>query len=131
MERNRSAQRPIVRIVGAIASLALLSRVTGCSDSGRTDAIVVANHTSQTLHFQVVRLDGKAFDLGKTAAPGETVVLIDVSYLQQDAGMGRSGCTVGDLTALGPDGSLVKRFPPPVCAPVILSVGQEPASSGS
>jgi hypothetical protein len=41
----------------------------------------------------------------------------------------RDRCTVGELRGLGPDGQVVSRIPPPVCAPTTVVIGSAASPS--
>ena len=109
-----------MRICAFVALLVV--SLAGCVDSHITDAVIVTNDSSQTLHFEIVTAAGKPFTLSLTAAPGQTVRLLDGSQLSDDAGLTRGRCTVGELRAVAPDGRIVAVWPPPVCATTTLTV---------
>jgi hypothetical protein len=67
-----------------------------CNDAHITDAVMVANHTRETLHLDIVLVDGSRFVLDTSAMPDETVRLLDGSQLSDGAGMMRDRCTVGE-----------------------------------
>jgi hypothetical protein len=117
----------MVRLWSLIMAVAFAS--VGCNDAHITDAVMVANRTNETLHFDIVLADGNRFALNTSAMPGETVRLLDGSQLSDGAGMMRDRCTVGEIRALGPDGHTVSRVAPPVCAPTTVVIG--PAASAT
>src|SRR5439155_25735256 len=94
-------------------SLALV----GCfDDKGLTDTVWVRNNTDVTLHFTIIKVDGKPFELPDKVAPGEMHKLLSGFQLHSDAGLGIDRCTKGDVIAYDPSGRLVARHPPPLCA---------------
>jgi hypothetical protein len=100
-----------------------------CNDAHTTDAIMVTNRTSETLHFDLVVVDGSRFALNTPAMPGETVALLSGSQLSDGAGMMRNSCTVGEIRALGADGQTVSNVAAPVCAPTTVVIGPTPSPS--
>jgi hypothetical protein len=96
--------------------------LAGCVDSHITDAILVTNHSSDTLHFEITTVGGASFPLVATAAPGETIRLLEGSQLSDGAGLTRGRCTVGDIRALANDGQTLVTWPAPVCATTTLTV---------
>jgi hypothetical protein len=91
--------------------------LSGCfTDVGTTDTVWVRNNTNVTLHFTIVKVDGKPFDLPEMVAPGETFGLLDGFQLDSDAGLGIERCTAGDLIAYDQSGREIGRHPPPLCA---------------
>lgn len=106
----------------AVVGLLVAGLIAGCVDSHLDDAILVKNNSADTLHFQITTVDGRVFPLVKTAAPGETIRLLDGSLLSDDAGMTQNRCTVGDIRALGGDGGTRAVWPAPVCATTTLTV---------
>ena len=105
-----------------LACLLLAIVASACVDSHITDAILVTNNSGGTLHFEVTTVRGESFPLVGTAAPGETIRLLDGSQLSDGAGLTRDRCTVGDIRALGRDGTIVATWPAPVCATTTLTV---------
>jgi len=101
----------------------------GCDDRGLTDVVTVVNNTGQVVHFEIVTVQGPPFQLSKTANPGETVGLFEGGLLSDGAGFMRDRCTVGELRAIDPDGRVLQRFAPPICAPSNLAIGDVPGSS--
>jgi len=101
----------------------------GCDDRGLTDVVTVVNNTGQVVHFEIVTVQGTPFPLNKTANPGDAVRLLEGSQLSDGAGLMRDRCTVGELRAIGPDGSVLQRPPPPICAPSNVVIGGGPGSS--
>jgi hypothetical protein len=91
-------------------------------DEHITDAVIVTNDVSVPLHFEIDLVDGRSFALTTVAEPGESVRLLDGSQLSDGAGIMKDRCTVGELRALGPDGEVVERLPPPICAPATVVV---------
>ncbi|HET9084435.1 MAG TPA: hypothetical protein VFN41_08535 [Candidatus Limnocylindrales bacterium] len=112
--------------VFAVGAFVLL--VAGC-DEHITDAVIVKNDTTAPVHFTIDLVDGRSFDLPVTAAPGASVRLLDGSQLSDGAGITRERCTVGELRAIGPDGTIVDRLPPPICAPTTVVVDGMPSPS--
>jgi hypothetical protein len=108
--------------VSKLACLLLAIAVSGCVDSHITDAILVTNNSGGTLHFEVTTVRGERFPLVGSAAAGETVRILDGSQLSDGAGLTRNRCTVGDIRALGRDGTIVATWPAPVCATTTLTV---------
>jgi hypothetical protein len=108
------------RSLGLFAIL-LVVAVVGCDDSHITDSVRVVNDTPDILGFEITLADGSNFPLPDRAKPGETIDLLDGSQLSDGAGMMRDRCTVGEIRALGPDGSIAARWPPPVCAPTTIT----------
>jgi len=100
-----------------------------CNDAHITNAVMVTNHTSETLHFDIVLVDGSRFALNTPAMPGETVALLSGSQLSDRAGMMRNSCTVGEIRALDADGQTVSNVAPPVCAPTTVVIGPTPSAS--
>lgn len=109
-----------MRIVALLAFL--MAAASGCIDSHITDAISVTNDSPEALHFEITTVAGESFALVRTAAPGQTISLLDGSQLSDGAGLTRNRCTVGELRALAPDGHVVASWPPPVCATTTLTV---------
>jgi hypothetical protein len=105
-----------------VVPLFLAISVGACIDSHITDAISVTNASSETLHFEITTVAGEPFPLQRSAAPGQTIRLLDGSQLSDDAGLTRNRCTVGELRAIEPDGRVVAAWPPPVCADTTLTV---------
>ena len=103
--------------------------VGGCNDRGLTDVVTVVNNTDQVVHFEIVTVQGTPFQLSKTANPGETVGLFEGGLLSDGAGFMRDRCTVGELRAIDPDGRVLQRFAPPICAPSNVVIGGGPGSS--
>jgi len=103
--------------------------VVGGCDRGRTDAVTVVNNTGQVVHFEIVTVQGTPFPLNKTANPGDAVRLLEGSQLSDGAGLMRDRCTVGELRAIDPDGRVLQRFAPPICAPSNVVIGGGPGSS--
>jgi hypothetical protein len=106
----------------AVVGLFLAILVAGCDDSHLTDAILVTNNSAETLHFEITAVDGGTFPLARTAAPGETIRILDGSQLSDGAGLTRDRCTVGDIRALADDGRTLATWPAPVCATTTLTV---------
>jgi|GEM_PF-6520203 hypothetical protein len=105
-----------------VGGLLLAGIGAGCVDSHITDAILVTNDSAYTLHFEITTVDGGSFPLVTTAAPGETIRLLDGSQLSDGAGLTRDRCTVGDIRALADDGHALATWPAPVCATTTLTV---------
>lgn len=105
-----------------LACLLLAIAMSGCVDSHITDAILVTNNSSGPLHFDVTAVGGERFPLVGTAAPGETIRILDGSQLSDGAGLTRDRCTVGDIRALGVDETIVATWPAPICATTTLTV---------
>lgn len=110
----------------AVGAFPLL--VAGC-DEHITDAVIVENDTTAPVHFVIDLVDGRSFDLPVTAGPGASVRLLDGSQLSDGAGIMRQRCTVDELRAIGPDGTVVDRLPPPICAPSTVVVDGTPSPS--
>jgi hypothetical protein len=116
----------LAKLLGA--SLVVLM-IAGC-DEHITDAVTVTNKTSVPLRFEIDLVDGRrSFDLVRTATPGESIRLLEGSQLKDGALIMRGRCTVSELRALGPNGEIVDRLPPPICAPAELVVDGLPAPS--
>jgi hypothetical protein len=98
-----------------LVAVALAFTLASCSDVSRTDAVWVVNNTHVTLHFTIIKLDGKPFDLTDEVPPGELVGLLSGFQLDSDS-LGLNRCTVGDLIAYDPNGREVARHPPGLCA---------------
>ncbi|MEA2675331.1 MAG: hypothetical protein QOI92_2523 [Chloroflexota bacterium] len=105
-----------------LACLLLAIAVSGCVDSHITDAILVTNNSSGPVHFEVTTVGGENFPLVGSAAPGETIRLLEGSQLSDGAGLTRDQCTVGEIRALGRDGTIVATWPAPVCATTTLTI---------
>jgi hypothetical protein len=120
-DRASAGKSPPVSRTLAVC-LGILVCVAACVDRGITDAVVVTNQTSETVHFQLVAVDGRNFDLVANAAPGQSARVLDGCQLSDDAGLMRDRCTVGELRAIGPDSQIVSRFRLPVCAPSTLII---------
>jgi hypothetical protein len=98
---------------------ALSWALSGCGqvmDVGVTDGVWVRNSTDVTLHFAIIKADGKPFDLTDEVTPGETYELLHGSQLSSGAGLMVDRCTVGDLIAYDPSGREIARHPPGLCA---------------
>ena len=91
------------RLAKTFALGAFILLVAAC-DEHITDAVIVTNETSVPLCFEIDLVDGRSFDLVRTAEPGESILLLDGSQLSDGAGIMKDRCTVGELQAIGPDG---------------------------
>jgi hypothetical protein len=118
----------VERVAGLAAVAVCAALVAGC-DPGITDAIVVENETTSSLHFQIVAIDGRVFPLPREVAPGGTLRLLEGGQLSPGAGLVVDGCTVGDLVAYADDGQEVARHAPPVCAPSLWVIGMSDVRS--
>lgn len=107
-------------MAGSLAVCLIL--VSSCIDSYITAEIAVQNDSDQELAFAVTLEDGSDFVLPARARPGEMVAVLSGSQLSDWAGISEKRCTVGELRALSPDGLIIKRWPPPVCATTTLTV---------
>ena len=105
-----------------IALLLLSASIAGCIDDHITDAVNVTNESSHVLRFEIDLDSGQPFLLPPTAAPGQTIRLLDGSQLSDYGGMTRERCTVGELRAFNPDGTIAARWGPGVCATTTLIV---------
>jgi hypothetical protein len=101
-------------------AIAVAIALIGC-DEHITDAVSVENDRPDVLRFEITLADGSNFPLVTRAQPGETVAVLSGSQLSDDAGMMRNRCTVGELRAIGPDGRVVARWPPPICATTTIT----------
>jgi len=102
----------------AVAALSLAVAACGgiFTDEGITDSVRVQNNTNLTLHFKIIKVDGKLFDLYEQVAPGGRLNLLSGGQLAADEGLMVDRCTVGDVIAYDPSGREVARHPPPLCA---------------
>jgi len=109
--------RPGPRTLVGVAMAALVTTsVVACVDTHIADAVWVKNHTPDSLHFELVAVDGRRFPLVRNIAPQQEGAVLTGSQLNPGAGLTVDRCTVGDLIALAPDGHEVTRHPPPLCA---------------
>jgi hypothetical protein len=99
----------------AAVAVGLCLIVASCIETP-SEPVVVQNNTTERLTFGLVLADGTEDRLGRDAPPGERVALLAPYQLEEDFGLGKDGCTVGDLIAYGEDGREVARHPPPLCA---------------
>jgi hypothetical protein len=115
MRPQTRSSRLRVSVIGSawLAALAL----TGCIDRGLTDAVVIVNHTPDTLRFALIAEDGRWFDLMAPATSGTSAIVLSGSQLSDGAGLMRDRCTLGDLIAFDANGHTVARLLPPLCAP--------------
>jgi hypothetical protein len=130
---HHQARVPRVRRLSRmVAGLTIcLAIVTACTDPGLGAAIMVENRTDVTLHFGLVMTNGREFPLTDEVPAGDKFVLLAGSQLSEDAGMLVDACTVGDLSAYGPDGSEVARHPPPLCAMTVPTWVIQPSEGPS
>src|SRR6266511_427010 len=112
--RRRSAYR---RRTGRLSLVLLVATsFAACVDFHITDAVWVKNLTSNSLHFELIMVNGRRFPLVRNIAPGQEDTVLSGGQLSPDAGLTVNRCTVGDLIALAADGHEVARHPPPLCA---------------
>ena len=112
--RRRSAYR---RRTGRLSLVLLVATsFAACVDFHITDAVWVKNQTSNSLHFELIMVNGRRFPLVRNIAPHNEDTVLSGSQLNPGAGLTMNRCTVGDLIALAPDGHEVARHPPPLCA---------------
>jgi hypothetical protein len=117
------------RMAKVLGASLLVLTVAGC-DEHITDAVIVTNQTSVPLRFEIDLVDGRrSFDLGRTAAPGESIRLLEGSQLNDGALIMKGRCTVSEIRATGPDGEIVDRIPPPICAPAEVVIDGLPPPS--
>jgi hypothetical protein len=126
---RRGAIRPRLPTWSSALGLFLAAMLLGGCDEHITDAVLVTNNTGSPLHFQLVLVDGRPFDLVTIAKPGETIRLLAGSQLSDDSGMTKDRCTVGELRAIDPNGRVVQRLPPPICATTTVVIGGVPGST--